>query len=81
MSMVSSAGAKGGQDDLSLKCPSCGGELVTKQTEKLLRGGNNLGTVTMQAYVCMRCGERLYTPDAIRLFEDTRTKLSNQETE
>ena len=63
------------------KCPSCGDELVTKQTEKLLRGGNNLATVTVQADVCMRCGERLCTPDAIRLFEDTRTKLSNQETE
>ena len=63
------------------KCPSCGDKLVTKQTEKLLRGGNNLATATAPAEVCLHCIERLYTPDVIRLFEDTRTKLSNQETE
>ena len=63
------------------KCPSCGGELVTKETEKLMRGGNNIATVTVRADVCLHCGERLYASDAIRLFEDTRTKLSNQEAE
>ena len=27
------------------KCPVCGGELVEKEVEKLLRGGDNLATV------------------------------------
>ncbi len=62
-----------------LKCPTCSGELVSKKTEKLLRGGNNFATVTVNADVCFRCGERLYTPDTIRLFEDIRAKLSAHE--
>ena len=59
-------------------CPVCGGEVVAKQTEKLLRGGVNLAVVTVRAEVCLRCGERLYSPDTIRLFEQIRQKLSDQ---
>ena len=62
-------------------CPSCGGELVTKKTEKLLRGGDSFATVTVSADVCRRCGKRLYTPDTVRLFEDTRAKLSTHKVE
>ena len=29
------------------KCPVCGGEVVRKPTEKLLRGGVNLATMTV----------------------------------
>ena len=62
-------------------CPVCGGEVVAKQTEKLLRGGVNLAVVTVRAEVCLRCGERLYSPDTIRLFEQIRQKLSDQDVE
>ena len=55
--------------------------LVTKQTEKFLRGGDNLATVTVTADVCLRCGERLYTPDTTRLFEEIRHKLSSHQVE
>ena len=48
------------------KCPVCGGDIVRKSTEKLLRGGVNLATMTVDAEVCLRCGERLYSPDTIR---------------
>ncbi len=61
------------------KCPMCGGEVVTKQTERILRGGVNLATVTVTADVCLRCGERLYDPDTIRLFEQIRQKLNDQD--
>ena len=54
------------------QCPQCGGEIVTKRSEKLLRGGYNLATVTVSADVCLRCGERLYDSDTVRLFEGTR---------
>ena len=63
------------------KCPVCEGEVVAKQTEKLLRGGVNLAVVTVRAEVCLRCGERLYFPDTIRLFEQIRQKLSDQDVE
>ena len=62
-------------------CPVCGGEVVVKQTEKLLRGGVNLATMTVSAEVCLRCGERLYAPDTIRLFEQIRQKLNAQDVE
>ena len=62
------------------KCPVCGGELVEKQVEKLLRGGVNTAVVKVQADVCLRCGERLYTQEAVRRFEEIRAKLERQET-
>ena len=61
------------------KCPVCGGDVVRKRTEKLLRGGVNLATMTVDAEVCLRCGERLYSPDTIRSFEQIRGKLDRQQ--
>ena len=63
------------------KCPTCGGEVVRKQTEKLLRGGVNLGVVTVDAEVCLHCGERLFSVDTIRSFEKIRGKLDRQQVE
>ncbi len=61
-------------------CPVCGGPLVKKQVEKLLRGGVNTAVIHVSAEVCQRCGERLYLPETIRRFEDIRNKLAHQET-
>ena len=63
------------------KCPVCGGEVVLKRTEKLLRGGGNLATVTVEAEVCLHCGERMYSADTIRSFHRTRSKLDQQQVE
>ena len=63
------------------KCPVCGGEVVRKRTEKLLRGGVNLATVTVEAEVCLHCEERMYSADTIRSFAHIRTKLELQEVE
>ena len=60
-------------------CPTCGGEVVRKQTEKLLRGGVNLAVVTVDAEVCLHCGERLFSADTIRSFEKIRGKLDRQQ--
>jgi len=61
------------------KCPVCGGEMVAKQVEKLLRGGLNTATVGVNAEVCLRCGERLYSQETVRCFERIREKLKRDE--
>jgi len=34
------------------KCPVCGGEVIEKDLEKLLRGGKNTAVVKIKAEVC-----------------------------
>ncbi len=63
------------------QCPVCGGELVEKQVEKLLRGGCHTAVICIPAEVCLHCGERLYSQDVVRRFEQIRTKLQRQEVE
>lgn len=61
------------------KCPICGGELISKEVEKLLRGGVHTASIRVQADVCLRCGERLYPQETVRCFEQIRAKLVRQE--
>lgn len=61
------------------RCPVCGGELVEKTVEKLLRGGNHTAVIQVQAEVCLHCGERLYSAATVRRFEEIRAKLERQE--
>lgn len=61
------------------QCPVCGGEMVEKEVEKLLRGGNHTAVVKVKAEVCLHCGKRLYSKETISRFEQIRTKLSRQE--
>jgi YgiT-type zinc finger domain-containing protein len=62
------------------KCPVCGGEMVEKEVEKLLRGGNHTALVKAHAEVCLHCGERLYSQATVRHFAHIRAKLTRQET-
>jgi YgiT-type zinc finger domain-containing protein len=62
-------------------CPVCGGELVEKQVEKLLQGGNNTAVLEVQAEVCLRRGERLYSVETVRQFEQVRAKLERGQVE
>jgi len=62
------------------KCPVCGNEMVAKKVEKLLRGGNNTAVLKVQADVCLRCGERLYSQQTVRNFEQIRDKLAREQT-
>jgi len=62
------------------KCPICGGELVQKEVEKLLLGGRHTAVLRVHAEVCLHCGERLYSQDTVRYFEQIRSKLERQET-
>ena len=62
------------------KCPVCGGELVQKEVEKLLRGGNHTAILRLAAEVWLHCGERLYSRGDVTRFEEIRRKLERQET-
>ncbi len=61
------------------KCPVCGGELVEKEVEKLLRGGVHTAILKVRAEVCLHCGERLYSQETVKLFEEIRRKLERKE--
>ena len=63
------------------KCPVCGGELVAKEVEKLLRGGVNTAVLKVKADVCLHCGERLYPEKMVKRFEEIREKLGRDEVE
>ncbi len=63
------------------KCAVCGGELLSKQVEKLLRGGSDTAVVMVPAQVCQHCGERFYDPETIRRFEQIRDELTRQQTD
>ena len=57
------------------KCPVCGGELQEKNVEKLLKGGDNTAMINVRAEVCLHCGERLYSQETVKCFEEIRRKL------
>jgi len=61
------------------KCPICGGELVEREVEKLLRGGSHIAVMKVTAEVCLGCGERLYSQETVRRFEEVRSKLEREE--
>ena len=61
------------------KCPVCGGELIEKEVEKILKGGVNTALVKVKAEICLQCGERLYAEETIRHFEVIRRKLANED--
>ncbi|NKE72177.1 YgiT-type zinc finger protein [Candidatus Manganitrophus noduliformans] len=62
------------------KCLICGGDLVEKEVEKILRGGVHTAVLKVHAEVCLHCGERLYSQETVRRFEEIRAKLERQET-
>jgi len=57
----------------------CGGEMVEKDVEKLLRGGKHTAVLSVRAEICLHCGERLYSKEVISSFEQIRSKLMRQE--
>ena len=63
------------------KCPVCGGELIEKEVEKLIRCGNNTAVIKVKAEVCLHCGERLYSQKTVQKFEQIREKLAGEDTD
>jgi YgiT-type zinc finger domain-containing protein len=63
------------------KCPRCGGEIVEKEVTEILSGGVNTAFLKVQTGVCLLCGERLYSAETIRQFEEIEARLEHQDTE
>lgn len=61
-------------------CPHCGGPVVEKEVTEVLYGGVNTAILRIKAGVCLSCGQRLYTPEVVRQFEEIEDKLEMQET-
>lgn len=61
------------------KCPICGGDLETRQVEKILSGGGNTASLKVPAEVCLRCGEELYSLDVALCLDKIRDKLHKHE--
>jgi YgiT-type zinc finger domain-containing protein len=53
--------------------------MVEKEVEKLLRGGIHTAVMRVRAEVCLRCGERLYSQETVKRFEQVRAKLERRE--
>ncbi|RME45896.1 MAG: YgiT-type zinc finger protein [Caldilineae bacterium] len=62
------------------KCPRCGGTVVEKEVTEVLYGGVNTAILRIKTGVCVLCGERLYTPEMVRQFEEIEARLEKQET-
>ena len=62
------------------KCPVCGGDMIEKEVEKLLRGGENTAVLKVKAEVCLHCGERQYAQETVSRFEQVKAKLVRHET-
>lgn len=63
------------------KCPICGGEIVEKTVEKIVKGGDNTAALKVTAGVCLKCGEHIYDPQTVEKFERLRVKLSTNKVE
>jgi YgiT-type zinc finger domain-containing protein len=63
------------------KCPICGGEVVEKKVQEIVTGGHHTASISVQADVCLHCGERMYSLDTVQRFEEIRTKLEREQTD
>lgn len=61
------------------KCPICNGEIVEKTIEKIIHGGKHTAIITINAEVCLHCGEILFSDGDIRRFEEIKKKLERNE--
>lgn len=62
------------------KCPVCGGPIVEREVEKISRGDVVRETARIRTDVCLKCGERLYTPEAAQRLENTRSRQEARKT-
>jgi YgiT-type zinc finger domain-containing protein len=74
--MVQKNSRKLALEEMFGSCPVCGGELVKRQVEEILRGAQDTAILNVEAMVCQRCGERLYSEDTVRGFERIRANLA-----
>lgn len=63
---------------ISKTCPVCGGDVVEKEVEKLVKGGSDVAVLKVRAGVCTKCGERLYDADTHRQIDTVRKNLAGK---
>jgi len=61
------------------QCPRCGGQVIEKEITEILSDNINTAFLKVKAGVCLHCGERLYTPNTVRQFEEIEAKLERRE--
>ena len=62
-------------DGLS-KCPRCGyDELEYREVEEVVVVGNDAGIVRVDAYACLRCGEKVFSAEMAERLEKARELL------
>ncbi len=65
-----------------MKCVICKSQdIQRKKVEEEIKFGMDIVLVAVEALVCMNCGERYYTTNAMRKIESVRTKLKQKELE
>ena len=62
------------------KCSVCGGAVVEKKVEKVVKSGHLSKLLKVQAGVCRRCGERFYAPGDAKRFQEARAELASNAT-
>jgi YgiT-type zinc finger domain-containing protein len=69
-------------DEMSVslsKCMRCGSvDLEDREVEKLVRGGDDVAALRVQATVCHHCGERYLPSEAVRALEEARRSSRRQ---
>ena len=66
---------------LTSVCPLCGGKVVEKEVEKIVKGGNVVAILRVKAGVCEKCGERFYTKEVHKKIEEIRSEFKQKTTE
>ena len=63
------------------KCALCGGEeIYLKKIDHMIRNGDNIVFVEIEAEVCNSCNEAYFTPEQVKLFEDIRDRFKKNNT-
>ncbi|MCS4542162.1 MAG: YgiT-type zinc finger protein [Euryarchaeota archaeon] len=62
-------------------CPICGGNVMIKEVEKIVKGGSNVAILKVKAGVCSKCGERIYSKDIHEKIQKVREELELGRTE
>ncbi|ACK67859.1 conserved hypothetical protein [Rippkaea orientalis PCC 8801] len=63
------------------QCIICSGNLKEQKLTEIVRGAGNTATLTVEALVCQKCGERYYHADVVRKLEEIKAKLERQDTD
>ena len=62
------------------RCPVCGGAITEREVENDVHAGVVRETARINAEVCLKCGERLYTPEGAHRLEKSRSKHETRKT-